>query len=712
MHTKPLAAAALLGTTALTPTPARAEPVSAFISGVAATFGLGVTAPAIGSAAYSAFMAGITVGSFVSTSWIGQTLLSIGLSAVSSALAARANVSSANERLVNFGSASAPMEWAFGIVRKGGPYLMTTYISDRRYYAVALAGHPIEGADAWYLDQRPVEIDAENDGVVITSPYYIAGARTSVYLRLYDGGSAQAADARFVANVPEWTSNHDVAGLAYVAVEARRVGDGAFHKVYGNSPATGPMVTAVLRAANTIYDPRTDTVGWTRNAALVWAWLTVNWLGGTVNWTHVAAQADRCDEEVLDRDGNPRPRWVLSGSFADNVGYEEVRANVIAACDGYMFERPDGSLGLTVGGYTEPTITLTDDDFFSLSIQVRDWGPNPPTEYVAKYVNPNRDWTEAPSGTWVADPDAAVSRRDIPLPFVDSHNQALRCLKRIARASRPEYTLTGDLGLIGYELIEHRFVRIRALGLDFVAEIGRLMRGESLRQIRMEAVSVTAADFEFDAATEEPAPPPSNSMETDDTVPVPAEITGTARTGLQILWEWPQQRDDLRQEIQLRRTGDTVWPGGVILSEGATEYVSTGHVEGVSYRARIRNITPANRAGDWLVSGDVVAVSSLVAPSPPSNLQLTLETASWVDVSVRMPNDPDAVAVRIYRHDGGGSPAIGDATLVQTLYGSANATLTWLDDSLPAGAHSYWAVAINASATQSTAIGPETITTS
>lgn len=700
-------AAALLGTTALTPVPAAAGPVLPFVQGIGAVLGLGVTAPAIGSAAFSAFLSGTAFASAITGSWIGQTLLSIGLSAVAQSLAPRPNVTSPSERLVNFAAPATPTDWVFGRVRKGGPYIATTFIEDRRHYAIGLAGHRIDGVEAWYLDQRPVVVD--EDGEVTSAPYWKDG-KSAVNLRFYDGAPGQAADPDFVSMIPEWTTAHDMAGLSYIAAWARRVGDGRFHKVYGNSPQTGPSITAVIRGA-LVYDPRTDETVWANNAALVWAWITTERLGGTVDWDHVAAQADICDTVVLDRNGTELPKWTLNGTFSDTTDYETLRAQIIAACDGYVFERPDGSLGLIVGGYTEPEITLTEAAFYSVTISENDWGPSPPSEYVGRYVNPLRDWNEGVTGVWVADLDAEVNRREVPLYFADNHNQAIRCLKRIASASRPQFTLTGEIGLIGYELAAHRFVRITVHGYDFVAEIGRLGRGESLATVRIEAVSVTEADFEFNAATEEPAPPPGSDMEGDDDIPTPAAITGDALTGLQIRWTWDAQREDLRQELAVRNTVDSEWPGGVILSEGTTEYVTAGHVEGESYEARLRNITPANRAGDWVESDPVLAVSSLVPPDPPSNLSASLDLSITANGSVKMPNDPAATGVRIYRHDGGGGPDFEDATLVLTIYGAPSATLDWSDGPLsPSTEYNFWAVAINASATESTPVGPETVT--
>lgn len=513
-----LLTAALLASTALTPTRSHAGPVIPFIGGLINAFGIGVVAPAIGSAGWGAFVAGAGAGSWLvgaAGTFLGRTLLSIGLSAIAQKLQGRPRIPSPSERLVNFAQPLAPMETAVGTVRKGGPYAITAFRNGRRHYGVILASHPVEAVVQWYLDTRAVSV-AEN-GEVESGPYYTGGGSpaldaSAVSLRLHRGLPDQIADAQFVAGIPEWTPAHDMAGLAYVAAHAKRVSDGRFTEVYGISPPTGPTIAPAFRAANTIYDPRTDTHGWTDNAALVWAWITTERLGGSVHWPHVAAEADVCDELVQDRNGAWVKRWTLNGVFDDTTDYEDLRAQVIGACDGYMYERPDGSLGMLVGRWEEPEVTLTEDDFYRLSIQEDDWGVNPPTEFVAQYVEPDYDWLEANSAAWVVDDTGQRVRTPVQIMWCDHHNRAIRCLKRIAAVSRPKLKFSGEIGLIGYALLgdmerpAHRRVRIQAHGWDFVAEIGEIRRGDSIARLIVSGVSTTAADHAFDAGAEEVAP--------------------------------------------------------------------------------------------------------------------------------------------------------------------------------------------------------------
>src|SRR5690606_9030759 len=127
----------------------------------------------------------------------------------------------------------------------------------------------------------------------------------------HTGHPEQEADPVLVDSIPEWTAAHDMRGLAYVAAYAKRPRDRDFSDIYGTSPVVGPTIAPAFRAADTIYDPRSDSHGWTDNAALIWAWITTERLGGQVDWAEVAAEADVCDQLVQNRSGSFQKRWTL-----------------------------------------------------------------------------------------------------------------------------------------------------------------------------------------------------------------------------------------------------------------------------------------------------------------------------------------------------------------------------------------------------------------
>jgi len=706
-------AAILLCSTALTPvgTPARAEPITAFFSGLIASIGAGATTAAVAQALGGATLLGFKAGTFLFGSWLGQLVLSLGLSAIAQALTPRPNIPSPSDRLVNFAQPISPMEWAFGLVRKGGPYAVTSFQGDRRHYAVILCAHPIEGLDQWYLDQRPVE--TEENGDVETEPY-----GSALNLRLHSGEPGQLADPVLVEAIPEWTSAHNMAGLAYVAAYAKRVKDKEFADVYGNSPATGPAIAPAFRAANNVYDPRTDTFGWSNNAALIFAWIAENVLGAEVDWEEIADEADVADQLVQNRSGGQQRKWTLNGVFDDRTEVAEILKQVIAGCDAYVYERPDGTLGFKVGRYIEPTITLTEHDFYSLQIAERSWGPQPPTEWIARYVEPEYDWIEAVTGVWVEDEDARQVRRDPALYLIDSHNQAVRAIKRIARVERARYSVQGELNAVGYELLggtnrrAHRFVRVQAYGFDFVMEVGRISRGEQLGALRIEGTSVEPEDFEFVAATEEPERPPRQKVSSHNTVAPPDGLSGQALPYGQIEWSWNTQPENLSQELHVRRVGAEEWQPAVSIRFAERSVITPGHVDGEFYEAELRNVTASGRASEWIGPVSVLAVWNATPPEALDAFEVNA-TGSDVAISFQTPNDPNYAATRIWRADyaeeSSGPYDIGDAILIATIYGPPNAAQGADNTGLADGNYAFWAAPINASGIEGPTSGPEIV---
>lgn len=714
-------AAILLCTTALTPmaTPSRAEPVTAFFTAVYASIGATATTAAVAAAIGGPTALGFQVGTFLFSTFLGRVVLTLGLSAIARSLQSRPPIPRPQERLVNFAQPLTAMDWAFGLVRKGGPYALTSFQGDRRHYAVILCAHSILGIEQWYLDQRPVEIAAGGD--VLTAPYgraigaFLGLGETAVNLRLYNGAVGQIADPVLVSAIPEWTTAHDMAGLAYVASYARRVKNEKFSEVYGNSPGTGPTIAPAFRAADTIYDPRTDSFGWSNNAALVFAWIVTNVLGGEVDWTEIAQEADEADVLVQNRSGAQQRKWTLNGVFDDQTDFAEILKQIIAACDAYVYERPDGTIGFKVGRYITPTITLTEADFDSLQIAERDWGPQPPTEWVARYVEPDYDWNEAVTGVWVEDSQARAVRRDPALYLIDNHNQAVRAIKRIARVERAQYSVQGTVRAIGYELIgadggwAHRFVQVHAHGFDFILEIGKISRGEQLSVLNVEGTSVTPEDFEFVAATEEPERPPREKVTNNNTVAAPDGLAGEALDGGGIQWSWNAQPGNLTQQLRWRAVGAPEWQPALAVTNGETSITTTGHTDGAIYEAQLRNLTGSSRPSVWI---GPVTVQAIANATPPAALDAFDAIAAGSDVSIEFqtPNDPNYAATRLYRADYSsgfaGPHNISAANLISTIFGPPNAAQGADNTGLPDGNYAYWAAPINTSGIEGPLSGP------
>lgn len=677
---------------------------------------LALAVPVVGRAEpVSAAIAAITLADvvgFAVTAALGGAI-SFGLQAVAGALAGGGRARQADV-LANFAQDVAYFERGYGRVRKGGPIGFTGAVDQERHYTVLIAAHSTVGPVEHRLDERVVEIDEE--GEVVTEPIAV-GDRSQGSIRAYAGQSGQVADAALVAAFDEITEAHDYAGLSYAAITARRPFKGNFSEVYPNYRDNAPWsYLPVWDMHDRVWDPRTETYGWTQNAALIFAHEVTTYLGRDVDWEEIAAEADICDELVTNGDGGTQRRWTVNGWFDDGMTWDEVQARLLMACDGFVYERPDGAIGLKVGRWVEPSLTLTAADFLSVTVsEGQDLGA--PSEAVVIYREPANGHRAWPTGTLIADAAVEPARLQSEAHLVDSHNQACRLSKRLLRLERARYQVSGTLKVVGYDAIGERFVRFAhaELGVTCVLEIVRLIRGRDGVTFQLEARSVEADDFAFVAATEEPARPASGVVVSSDDVATVAGFAGVAvqSTGgsAAIRWSWDDVDERYALQIRVRAPGAGIddWQVTEIPEGGASRFRMSGLLDGATYEAQIRNRTAARRFSDWAPETPI-SVVAIADNDAPDDLEAFAAVAdgSDVDLTWTAPNDSQFYAVRIYRADD--STDFDDAVLVRTEYGLPGNADAWTDESLAAGDYAYWAEPINASGVAGDLSGPSPIT--
>lgn len=437
----------------LSPRPAEAAPVVAFVGGA---LGVGASTALAATAAYAsgAAFAGTLVGGFVV-----RTVVAIGLSALAAKLApspAAANASPI-ERMVNFAQPVSYAEWVYGRTRKGGPVGFTGFANDKRWYVPILAAHPIKGVVQHRLDERIVSLtDAADTNASNISENPIAGyGRVDVFT----GDPGQAVHAGLDAAFAEITSEFDFEGLAGAVIWAARPPNETYTQVFPGGRQW--QYSPVLDGKKDLYDPRDGQYKFSANAALVFADWCVNVMGRQVDWDEIADEADACDLVEPDAAGIPRKRWELNGTLSDEQDYETHRAQLATACDAFVYDRTDGKVGFTVGRWLEPELTLGPDDFLSFELTEGQYGADAPDEVAALYTEPDNGWRETPSGAWVAR-IAAKPVTDQPQIFmVTNHFQAARLNKRLARSKHAQYQLRGTIGMKGYEILGGRSGGVR-----------------------------------------------------------------------------------------------------------------------------------------------------------------------------------------------------------------------------------------------------------
>lgn len=139
----------------------------------------------------SAFVGGlITVGVQVGVA----ALANFALSTLGSALSGGAATSNSQGLLVNERSPSSPQQYVYGLVRKGGTisYLETSgYQNNYLHQFIVLAGHPVDGIEAIYINDELADIDNAVTGF----------KNVLVQINYTEGGVSQVATPNHVAQV-------------------------------------------------------------------------------------------------------------------------------------------------------------------------------------------------------------------------------------------------------------------------------------------------------------------------------------------------------------------------------------------------------------------------------------------------------------------------------------------------------------------------------
>lgn len=705
--------AAFLGTTCLVAVPGRADAaeVAAFVKGVAAAMTTTGTVATAGATA--GFTAGVTFGSSALGSFLVRTVVGIGINALARRLADRPEVPPSTV-MGNFAQPVSYWQWVLGRRRVGGPIGFTGFATGRdvvtltngsmRHYSPVFAVHSCAGVHAHYIDEREVEIDP--NGLVTTAP--VAGYYR---IRPFLGQPGQVADAELKDKFTGITDAHDFAGLTGAHIWAMRAPAHLVSQVY----PTGRQgsYTPVLDGADTVYDPRSGTTGFTRNAALLIAHWAVEILGRGVDWDEVAAEADICDLSVTGWNDETHPKWQIGAILTADEDFEDQRARLALACDAWFYEHADGKVGFKVGHWRAPVVTVTDGDFLSLEYSSGQTGSGAPDSIAVRYTEPANNWREAVSAAYqITD---GIKREEREVYAIPSHNQAWRVAARSGRAARPDWRVRGTLTMAGRRLRGHRFVRLVSaqMGLDMVVEVDRLTRSADRMSWQIEAHSVTEADFD-PASYPEPEPPAFQSLEgAASAAPVPTGLRGDGDQGGAMVWTWAAQPADYAQELRHRLVGASTWTV-VSITDGSATAALSGYSYGQQVEAQVRNTVTVGVDSDWSATVTETYASNATAPAALEFFDVETNGAGIL-VSYATPDDSNFWAFELLAGPVGSG--IGSASVKKTVHAdpdsgtpSAPETVgfTMSEMGLSSQNYDWFARPINGSGVAGTASGPVT----
>lgn len=181
----------------------------------------------------------------------------------------------------------------YGNIRTGGNIVFASSTNSNQYLhlVIALAGHELRSIDEVLFDDTSIPADhiSSSTGEVIAGKF-------SGYARIikHYGSEEQTADSHMVAEIPGWTSNHRLRGIAYLYLRLKYSQD-----IFPNGI---PNVSAIVKGKR-VYDARVPQNRWIPNPALIVNdYLSSNEYGfeaaDYIDGASVVAAANVCDEIV------------------------------------------------------------------------------------------------------------------------------------------------------------------------------------------------------------------------------------------------------------------------------------------------------------------------------------------------------------------------------------------------------------------------------
>ncbi len=253
--------------------------------------------------------------------------------------------------------AITPRRVLYGEQRVSGPLLFARSTEDNKmlHLVIALASHECEAIDDVVFDDTLIHsTDLDGDGFVARGIY-----ENKVRIKKHLGATDQAADADLVADVTEWTNNHNLNEIAYLYIRLE-----ADQDLY---PTGIPGISAWVKGKK-ILDTRDSVTRWSPNPALCLRdFLTDTKFG-------LAAAASEIDETVVDAAAKICDEMVDTEDLAVTVASVDASGNTldIRGNPPLVLQTGDRVQVTTTGNLPAGIVAVT--DYFVIVSQRQDFG--------------------------------------------------------------------------------------------------------------------------------------------------------------------------------------------------------------------------------------------------------------------------------------------------------------------------------------------------
>lgn len=589
--------------------------------------------------------------------------------------------------LGNFRQSAAPWDIVYGQVRKGGTITYMESTGNKNKYLhmiISLAGHEVEEIGDVYVNDKVVDIDANN--WVTSDPWgtnkiyvekFTGSSSQDIYTTLSalpnDDGQRPTFSDEATSNTPSNFKGQGIACL-YVRLEYNR-----------DTFAGGiPSFSAVIKGKK-VFDPRSNTTAYSANAALCIRDYLVSEYGldtpvETIDDTYLSTAANDCD--ASSGSGAPN-KFEINGVIKTDRNIRTNLQDMVGACAGKLYYSA-GKFKLLAGTYNSPVKSLTIDDLrseISLNTRIsrRDNFNSVQGTFVWSGVDDGTgsggDWieTEYPpitSSVFVAEDNGYDNPLQLDLPLTTNSATAQRIAKQILFRSREQAAFTADFGMEAFDLevgdtVNITFDRygwtnktfeVTSWGFKADQDAGDLRVTLGLKETSAAAYSWNAE--ERDIIGNGPVlPDPNAGLTINNLTAVGGGRTQGDGTFINsVLLNW----DDILNayidyyDVEWKPLSDSVYNTA---TSNVSDIEISPLIDGVQYVFRVRAVTMSGKRGEWATI-TFTGGGDTTAPGLPTGVTATGHF-KYIDVSWTNPADTDLNYIEVYENTVNDSASAG-----------------------------------------------------
>lgn len=608
---------------------------------------------------------------------VGSIAIGIGVSLISSLLF-RPRQPKPSDGQVVVKQSAAPRFRSYGRVKVAGVLVFANTTQGFYGRVFAMGSGEIDAVEQHWIDDADVTLSGDT---VTTSKYVVDGA-SRVHIEYRLGEDAPTEYTALSANFPTlWDSDHLGKGIPSALVTLQQTKQKDFTDVFPKAGDT--QYRQVQRGAKirAISGGAFAARAWSENAIQIIAdYLTHpdglrlddSWiLNESALWE--SAQAI-CNEAVALDAGGTEARYRISNSYFFDERPADVLARYLQACDAVIYPTPNRGIGIRVGKWEAPTVTIDDAAVVAFTEVGRGRDILTTANTIkARFTNPGNDFQEDDAQPWIDAADVALRGEisaDIDLFSVASHSQARRLMKIAAHRANPDWVGTLTCNMRALPALGERFIAVSLSELDlidnfeiinsrFLIDSGSIVTG-----IEIQIQSFSAAAYEWDETVEEgEAPGEPNDIEPDTVLPNPTGFLAVA-DGLYAILTWDAFASDfITVEARYKNTSDSMWSTWPV-AENADVVVIGPVANDSEYEFQIRTRSDlTGRASGWTASQTLTfhVDTTITTPPPVVRVPVTGDTidlgspstnvldpaGTLATLTLRLPDGTDGDRVRI-----------------------------------------------------------------